>query len=216
MKPELLYDKLYNWVLTVGPRLLMALVALFIGIWFIRLFKRGLRHRMERRDLDRSFQPFLISLIVTAMQVVLLLGVMQILGIQMTIFYRLDWRLWRSGRSGIIGHDAKFCQRYIDPIIETLQDGDNIIAQGQDGIVSSIQLFYTVVVTRELKFNYGFDFEQIKKIILNTFHEHPTVENEPVPVIGVSTVEPDGFKVTVNGWVDALEFESKNSKYSSN
>src|SRR5438067_1661009 len=89
VKPEILYDKLYSWILTVGPRLLIAIVVLVLGIWFIRIFRNWLRHRMKKRELDESFQPFLISLIVTVLEVMLGLGIIQVLGIQMTIFTTL-------------------------------------------------------------------------------------------------------------------------------
>jgi small conductance mechanosensitive channel len=61
----------------------------------------------------------------------------------------------------------------------------------------------------ELKFNYGFDFEGIKRIIESTLQASPLVENDPKPRIGVSTLDPDGFKVMINGWVDAFEFEDR-------
>src|SRR5947208_352088 len=38
VKPEILYDKVYSWVLTVGPKLLVAVIVLVLGIWFIKLF----------------------------------------------------------------------------------------------------------------------------------------------------------------------------------
>jgi small conductance mechanosensitive channel len=150
VNPDILYDKIYNWVLTVGPRL--------PGILILML------------------KPFRI--------------------------------------------------------------GDNIVAQGQDGIVSSIQLFYTVIITHdnktviipnsklsneviinisrqgkrrldmEVKFNYGFDFSTIKSIVMKTLKDLPEAADHPAPAIGVSVLDPDGFKVMINTWVDAKSFET--------
>jgi small conductance mechanosensitive channel len=239
MKPELLYDKLYNWVLTVGPRLLMAVVVLFLGLWCIRLFRNYLKKRMQRKKLDKSFQPFLVSLVITVLQILLVLGVMQIMGIRMTIFTALVGAVGVAAGLALSGTMQNFASGVLILLLKPYKVGDNIIAQGQDGIVSSIQLFYTVMVTRdnrtviipnsklsneviiniskmgkrrldvELKFNYGFDFEGIKRIIEHTLKSSPLVQDDPKVRIGVSSLDPDGFKVMVNGWVDAFEFEDR-------
>lgn len=239
MKPELLYDKLYGWILTVGPRIIAALVVLVLGIWAIRLFKGFLKRRMQRRQVDKSFQPFLVSLIITVLQVLLLLGAMQVLGIQLTIFTALVGAFGVAAGLALSGTLQNFTSGILILLLKPFRVGDNIVAQGHDGIVSSIQLFYTVVITRdnrtviipnsklsneviinvskigkrrmdvEMKFSYAFEFEKIRSIIEHTLHASPLVENDPKPKIGISGLDPDGFKVVINGWVDAFEFEDR-------
>lgn len=241
VKPEILYDKFYTWVLTVGPKLLIAIIALFLGIWFIKLFRTWFRNRLKKRDLDESFQPFLVSLVVTTLEVLLGIGVIQLLGIRMTIFTTLVGAIGVATGLAISGTMQNFTSGVLILILKPYRVGDNIIAQGHDGIVSSIQLFYTVVITldnrtviipnsklsneviinisklgkrrldMEMKFNYSYDFETIKDVIEKTLHASPLIESDPKPRIGVSALELDGFKVIINGWVDALEFEM--SKY---
>jgi small conductance mechanosensitive channel len=241
VKPEILYDKLYSWILTVGPRLLIAIVVLVLGIWFIRIFRNWLRHRMKKRELDESFQPFLISLIVTVLEVMLGLGIIQVLGIQMTIFTTLVGAIGVAAGLALSGTMQNFASGVLILILKPYKVGDNIVAQGQDGIVSSIQLFYTIVTTWdnrtviipnsklsnevivnisklgkrrldvEMKFSYAYDFEKIKSVIEKSLRSSPLIESEPKPHIGVSVLDPDGFKIIVNGWVNAMEFEM--SKY---
>lgn len=196
---------------------------------------------MERKHLDKSFQPFFISLIVTVSQILLVLGVMQVLGIQMTIFTALIGAVGVAAGLALSGTLQNFTSGVLILLLKPYKTGDNIIAQGHDGMVSSIQLFYTVIITRdnrtviipnsklsneviiniskmgrrrmdvEMKFSYGYDFEQIKSILEKTLHASPLIGNEPEPKIGISALDADGFKVVVNGWVDAFEFED--SKY---
>jgi small conductance mechanosensitive channel len=122
-------------------------------------------------------------------------------------------------------------------ILKPYRAGDYIIAQGQEGIVSSIQLFYTIIITQdnrtviipnsklsneviinvseqgkrrldvEMKFSYAYNFDQIKTIIQKTLHHSPLVENDPEPRIGVSGLDPDGFRVMINAWVNAFQFD---------
>lgn len=241
VKPEILYDKIYSWILTVGPRLLIAIIVLILGIWFIRIFRSWLRKRLKKRELDESFQPFLISLVVTVLEVMLGLAIIQMLGIRMTIFTTLVGAIGVAAGLALSGTMQNFTSGVLILILKPYRVGDNIIAQGQDGIVSSIQLFYTIVITwdnktviipnsklsneviinlsqlgkrrldMEMKFSYAYDFEKIKGIVENTLQTTPLIEKEPKPHIGVSVLDPDGFKVIINGWVDALHFEM--SKY---
>jgi small conductance mechanosensitive channel len=241
VKPEILYDKIYGWILTVGPRLLIAIIVLILGIWFIRIFRNWLRKRLKKRELDESFQPFLVSLVVTVLEIMLGLAIIQMLGIRMTIFTTLVGAIGVAAGLALSGTMQNFTSGVLILILKPYKVGDNIIAQGQNGIVSSIQLFYTIVITwdnrtviipnsklsneviinisklgkrrldMEMKFSYAYDFERIKSIIENTLRTSPLIEKDPKPRIGVSVLDPDGFKVIVNGWVDALEFEM--SKY---
>jgi Small-conductance mechanosensitive channel len=239
MKPELLYDKFINWVLTVGPRLILALILLVLGLWLIRIFKNWLKRHFHRKRIEPSFQPFLISLLITSSQIVLILGIMQVMGIRMTIFTALVGAIGVAAGLALSGTMQNFASGVLILLLKPFRIGDNIIAQGQDGTVASIQLFYTVMVTRdnrtviipnsklsneviinitkigkrrldvELKFHYGFDFETIKRILENSLQASPLVESDPPPRVGVSTLEPDGFRVMVNSWVDAFEFEDR-------
>jgi small conductance mechanosensitive channel len=238
VNPDLLYDKIYNWLLTVGPRLLGAFIVAFVGIWLIRLSKKWLKRAFLKKRLNASFRPFFVSLVVTALQVILILAVLQMLGVRMTIFTALVGAFGVAAGLALSGTLQNFASGVIILFLKPFRVGDNIVAQGQDGIVSSIQLFYTVVITHdnktviipnsklsneviinisrqgkrrldmEIKFNYGFDFSTIRNIVADTLKKAEQVTDNPAPRIGVSVLEPDGFKVMINSWVEAKDFEN--------
>lgn len=238
MNPEILYDKIYTWLLTVGPRLLLAIIVTFFGVWLIRLLKKWLKRAFLKRRLNASFRPFLISLIVTIVQIILILAVLQALGVRMTIFTALIGAIGVAIGLALSGTLQNFTSGIIILLLKPFRIGDNIVAQGQDGIVSSIQLFYTVVITfdnktviipnsklsneviinisrqgkrrldMEIKFNYGFDFSKIKSVVSDTLKQASQVADNPAPRIGVSVLDPDGFRVMINSWVEAKDFEN--------
>jgi small conductance mechanosensitive channel len=237
VNPEILYNKLYNWILTVGPRLLLAIFVCFIGIWLIRIAKRWLKHAFLKRRVHAAFRPFLISLIVTTLQIILLLAVLQALGIRMTIFTALVGAIGVAAGLALSGTLQNFTSGVLILLLKPFRIGDNIIAQGQDGIVSSIQLFFTIMVTHdnktviipnsklsneviinisrqgrrrldiEIKFNYGFDFSAIRSTVMQTLKSTDEVAKNPAPSIGVSVLDPDGFKVMIQCWVATNNFE---------
>ncbi|MCH5718769.1 mechanosensitive ion channel family protein [Niabella hibiscisoli] len=89
IKKEEWLDKASGWIVDKGPSLVLALAVLFIGLWLISVFSRYLGRVMKSRKIDRSLKPFLRSLIVVVLRVLLLLAVMQIAGIAMTLFAAL-------------------------------------------------------------------------------------------------------------------------------
>jgi small conductance mechanosensitive channel len=114
--------------------------------------------------------------------------------------------------------------------------GENINTQGQEGTVTSIQLFFTTVLTFdnktiiipngqlsnnvvinlsregkrrldiELKFNYGIDVAHVKKILQDSINSSKDILPEPVARIGLSLIDYDRYTITVNVWISAHGF----------
>jgi small conductance mechanosensitive channel len=110
------------------------------------------------------------------------------------------------------------------------------VAQNQEGKVSSIQLFYTVVITPDnktviipngklfnevivnvsregmrrmdfnLKLGYIVDVDQVKDIITKAMIRTPGVLKKPASRIGVVSLELDGIVFTTSVWVKPSDF----------
>jgi small conductance mechanosensitive channel len=203
MKIQEFYDKVYNWVLTFGPRILIAIAILIAGQWFIRVFRTWLAKVLEKRKLDLSLKPFLQSLLATAMQVLLFFAIMQVLGIQLTVFAALVGGLGVAAGLALSGTLQNFTSGILILLLRPYRIGDNIIAQGHEGTVASIQIFYTLVTTfdhrtviipnsklsnevivnlsregkrrldLELKFGFQIPFEEIRDIIQKSIDSVP-------------------------------------------
>lgn len=231
------YNKFVNWVTNAGPKVIIGLILLIIGFWVIRHLKRWFRRIILKRDVESSLQPFLLSLITTILQIVVVLIVMQVIGIKMTIFAAFIGALGVAFGLALSGTLQNFTSGVLILLLKPYKIGDNIIAQGQDGIVDSIQLFYTVMITFEnktviipnsklsnevivniskngirrldveFKFNFGFDFEKIRSIIQQALKASDLVKDNPAPEIGISLIEPDGYRILTHAWVEADHFE---------
>ncbi|MCW3108396.1 MAG: MscS Mechanosensitive ion channel, partial [Segetibacter sp.] len=81
MKFEDFYLKGYDWVIRYGSRALVSLILLFVGFWFIAKLKNWLHNSLDKRNIDPSLRPFLLSVSVIFLQGMLVLGIMQVLGI---------------------------------------------------------------------------------------------------------------------------------------
>ncbi|RYZ94935.1 MAG: mechanosensitive ion channel family protein, partial [Sphingobacteriaceae bacterium] len=146
MKLEKFYDKAYDWVFTHGPNILFGIIILIIGLWFIRFLKSRIRQKMSTREVSSSLQPFLLSLSITALNICLVLLVMQIMGIEATIFTTLVGAFGVATGLALSGTLQNFAGGVLILLLKPFELHDNIIAQGQDGKVTSIQIFYTVLL----------------------------------------------------------------------
>jgi small conductance mechanosensitive channel len=237
MKIEQFYDKAYTWIITEGPKILLGIVVLFVGLWLIKILSKWLTRGMQKREIDPSLKMFLLSLIVIAMRVVLVLSVMQIMGIEMTIFAAVIGSFGVAAGLALSGTLQNFASGVLILLLKPFQVNDHIITQGQAGIVASIQIFYTIITTSdnktiivpnsklsneiivnitrmgkrrldvEMKFNYGVEFDIIKDIILSTIEKDGNAQKNSKKRVGVSLLEGDGYKVMISIWVNAHSFE---------
>jgi small conductance mechanosensitive channel len=84
-----LYTKAYDSLLLYGPRIVIAFLVLFAGLWFIRVLRGWIHKALKKRFSESRLIPFIVSLCITAFHVLLVMMVLQILGIQMTLFAAL-------------------------------------------------------------------------------------------------------------------------------
>ena len=231
-----IHDTVTTWVITEGPRILLAIVGVFVGLWLIRLFIQRLHKIMDRREVDSTFKPFLIGMINIVLDVLLFLALIQVLGLQLTLFASLIASFGVAVGLALSGTLQNFTSGILILLLKPYRVGDSIIAQGQEGVVETIEIFYTVVTTYdnktviipnsklsnevitnisregtrrldvEFKFNFGIDYKQVEGALKATISNIQNVLKQPEYRIGVSTIEPDGYRVMVSVWLAAHGF----------
>ena len=216
-----------------GPSLLLGIIVLIAGFWLIKMLGNWLSAHMKKKQVDASLTPFLLSLTVVVLRVLLIIAAMQIIGIQMTIFAALLGAIGVAGGLALSGTLQNFTSGILILLLKPFRVGDNILAQSQEGTVTSIKIFHTIVTTFdnrkviipnsklsneviintsgsgsrrldiELKFSNSIDFQKVKDHISRIIDNATTGKKSPENRIGVSSLEPDGYKVMVNVWIDS-------------
>lgn len=241
MKPDAInidhfYDKAYNWMIDKGPSLILGIAILILGLWLIKLLGKWIQGGMHRKDVNPSLRPFLTSLLLITLRILLVLTVMQIIGIQLTFLTVLIGGIGVAAGLALSGTLQNFASGVLILLLKPFVVGDNIIAQSQEGTVTSIQIFYTIVKTFdnrtvvipngklsneviinisregsrrldiEMKFSYGIDYDQVVAILNKTVDGFKDCLKTPERRIGVSSLDDNGFKVSLNLWVNAHGF----------
>lgn len=230
---EQMFQNAYHWIELNGLRVLLALAVLIGGQWLILLAKRWFLKKMHRKGTDDTLKPFLTGLIAAALQVGLVIVVIQLLDIQMSIFAALIGAFGVAAGLALSGTLQNFTSGILILMLKPYEAGDIIVAQGQTGEVSSIQLFSTIIITAdnkyviipnsklsneviinnsrsanrridiEIKLSYAYSLEQVKPMIIQVAVDMKNLTREPPAVVSVSGVEADGWKLVIYAWVDS-------------
>lgn len=236
MKLHEFYYLASQWLIINGSKLLIGLIVLLVGLKLIKLFTVRIRARMSRRQVHSSLQPFFLSLTITALYVLLIILVLNILGYPFSAFSTILGGFTVAVGLALSGTFQNFAGGVLILLLKPFELDDNINAQGQEGRVTSIQIFYTVLITAdnktiiipngklfnevivnitregkrrldfEVRLGYYVDIDQVKQIIEDTVNSTVAVLKEPTPRVGVIGLEVDSMRFTVNVWVEPANF----------
>ena len=197
-------DVLFNNI----PRILIALVILWIGWKLIKVLSKFLQKIFAKRNLDVSLQSFLQSLIGITLKVLLIITVADMIGIQMTSFIAILGAAGLAVGMALQGTLQNFAGGVIILILKPYKVGDFIEQGGTSGVVKEIQIFSTIILTVDNKtiivpntqlatgtlinytrankrrvdipvgIAYGSDVEQARRVLLDLANAHPDVFKE--------------------------------------
>jgi small conductance mechanosensitive channel len=237
MNLDKFYDHVYDWMIRFGPKFLVGLIVLFIGLWLISMLMKWSRSGMQKKKIDASVKSFILSLIGVVLRVLLILGVMQILGIEMTLFTALVGAFGVAAGLALSGTLQNFASGVLILLLKPFKVGDNIITNGLEGTVTSIQIFYTIIETFDnrvvivpngqlsnqviintsrkgtrrldisLKFPNNIDVKQVKSVIEKSLEQSEHCLKSPQKRVGIGEIQPDGYVLAVSVWVNAHGFQ---------
>ena len=236
MKLEKFYDRGINWLNAHGPDAVVGVLLFFIGLWTIKFLRNRLKSRLTRRHAHSSLQSFILSLTITAMYIVLILTVLDIVGVHVTIFTTIIGAFSVAAGLALSGTFQNFAGGVLILMLKPFEVDDYIMAQGQEGKVVSIQIFYTVLITIdnktiiipngklfnevivnvsrentrrldfEVKLGYAADIDKAKKIIIAAIAAQTEVITDPAPRVGLIGLDNDSLRFTVNVWLDPSNY----------
>jgi len=191
---------------------------------------------MNKRQVNSSLQPFFLSFSITTLYVLLIISVFNIIGFELTIFTTIIGAFSVAAGLALSGTFQNFAGGVLILLLKPFDLNDNIIAQGQDGRVTAIQIFYTVLITAdyktiiipngklfneviinvtregkrrldfEVKLGYYVDVDQAKKIMMDAINSVPGVLKTPAIRVGIIAFELEHVRYTVNVWVNPADF----------
>jgi small conductance mechanosensitive channel len=161
---------------------------------------------------------------------------MNVIGWEMTIFTTIIGAFSVAAGLALSGTFQNFAGGVLILLLKPFELDDSIVAQGQDGRVVSIQMFYTVLITAdnktviipngklfnevivnitregrrrldfEMRVGYNNDMEKVKAIMTNVVNANKDILHDPAARVGVISLDNDCVRFTINVWVDPANF----------
>ncbi|RRB07388.1 mechanosensitive ion channel family protein [Larkinella rosea] len=140
-------DQVMAFATLYGFKILLAIVILIVGLWLVNQLVKMLSTVMNKRQVDRDVQPFLLSLVGAILKVLVLLSVASTLGVETTSFVAIIGAAGLAVGLALQGSLANFAGGVLILTFKPFRVGDLISAQGFTGNVEAIHIFNTILVT---------------------------------------------------------------------
>lgn len=134
-----------------APKLISALLVLVIGLWAIKLISKLIGRFMSARHYDASLQTFLLSFFKVTMNILLIITVASMLGVNTTSFAALIAGAGIAIGAALNGSLGNFAGGVMMLVFKPFKMGDLIEAQGVTGNVTEMGIFNTVVLSPDHK-----------------------------------------------------------------
>jgi small conductance mechanosensitive channel len=135
----------------MAPKIISAILVLVIGLWAINLFSKLINRFMKARHYDPSLQTFLLSFFKVTMNILLIITVASMLGVNTTSFAALIAGAGIAIGAALNGSLGNFAGGVMLLVFKPFKIGDLLEAQGITGNVTEIGIFNTVVLTADHK-----------------------------------------------------------------
>lgn len=229
-------QKAIDLVIEYGPKLLLAIIVLIVGLWLIKFIVRGFKKALEKGDVDLSIRKFLINIAGILLKVLLLISVASMVGIATTSFVAILGAAGLAVGLALQGSMANFAGGVIILIFKPFKVGDLIDAQGYLGTVNGINIFTTVLKTPDNKtvvipngilsngsmvnlstegirrvdlvfgIGYNDDIKKTKQVLKNIVEANEKILKEPEPIIAVGELADSSVNFKVLIWCNTSDY----------
>lgn len=220
-------DKIADWIAVNGPKFLLAIVTLLIGLWIINRVMKLVANGMGKRQTDPSLVTFLSSLVSIGLKALLLISVASMIGIETTSFVAILGAAGLAVGLALQGTLANFAGGVLVLLFKPYKVGHLIDAQGHTGWVSEIQIFVTTLTTVDNKtviipngaisngditnystlgkirvdlvmgISYESNIKKAREVLMAAMESHDKVMKDPAPFVGVVELGDNSVNLAV-------------------
>lgn len=229
-------DKAIELIMLYGPKLLLAIVVLLLGLWIIKLFTKMISKSLERSNVELSLQKFFVNLFSVLLKVLLLVSVASMVGIATTSFVAIIGAAGLAVGLALQGSLANFAGGVLILLFKPFKVGDVVETQGYLGKVHEIRIFNTIMKTFDNKtiiipngavaggsivnfsteptrrvdmsfgISYDDDIKKAKGILQNLVDADSRILKEPAPQIALSELGDSSVNFVVRVWCNAPDY----------
>ena len=229
-------DKAVEMLMLYGPKLVLAIVVLFVGFWIIKKVVGLVGKSAEKNGVEVTLKRFLESLVGVLLKALLLISVASMIGIETTSFIAVLGAAGLAIGLALQGSLANFAGGVLLLLFRPYKVGDFIEICGEAGTVNSIQIFTTVLKTPDNKtiiipngpiangnitnysteetrrvdmvfgIGYGDDIDKAKGILDRLISEDDRILKDPAAAVLLAELADSSVNFKVRVWVNAADY----------
>lgn len=226
---------LKDLIFKFGPKLIIACIILYVGFRLIRFLTKRIGKVFEKRNLDVSLRPFLLSVVSIGLKILLILTVVGYLGVEMTQFTAIIASAGVAIGLALSGTLQNVAGGVVLLVLRPFRVGDYISAMGYEGTVKSILIFHTTLITvdnkvitlpngalssgsminysrmdtRRIDLNFklahGVDLNAVSAAIIAIAKEDKRIFTDPVPVV-IPTISDLSVLIDLRFWCKTSDY----------
>ena len=231
-----IWDLVMDGVITFGPKLLLALILFFVGLFLIMLLRKFVSRALKIKKLDPAVSGFILSLISIGLRILLVIMVLGVVGVPTASLGFVIGAASLAIGFAMKNTLANFASGILILILKPFSLGDFIEAKGFSGTVREIQMFNTVMTTPDNKrviipnsdlsssslinyssekirridvvFGIGYedDIDHAFSVLKKIVNDDQRTHTEPEPLIKVVNLGDNSVDINVRVWVDSGDF----------
>ena len=233
---DVFVTKMIDLGISVGSKILLAIVVFLVGRWIVRRLNKLLAKILEKRHVEASLSTFVKSLVNITLTLLLIIVVIGVLGIETSSFIALFASAGVAIGMALSGTLQNFAGGVMILLFKPFKVGDTIEAHGQSGTVREIQIFNTILATPDNKIiiipngglstglmknysreatrrvdwefgiAYGDDYTKAKAVIARLLDADGRVLKDPAYFIALTSLGESSVNIVVRAWVNAGDY----------
>ncbi len=142
-----LVNTITEMVVKYGTKVVMAIVVLIVGFWLIARITKIFNTTLGKKGFDESLQIYLGKMLGLLLKFGLIISIASMVGIETTSFVAIFGAAGLAVGLALQGSLSNFAGGVLILFFRPFKVGDFIQAQGEEGVVSAIDVFFTTVTT---------------------------------------------------------------------
>ena len=235
-KLEVVIQKLLDWGMEAGFRILMAVLIFVVGRFLISFINKMVARLLVRRKVEPSVQSFLKSMVSILLMALLIVAIISELGIETTSFAALLASAGVAIGMALSGNLQNFAGGLIVLLFRPFKVGDWIESQGESGTVREIQIFHTILTTADNKVvyipngalssgtivnysredtrrvdfvigvEYGENFDKVESTTRRIIAADSRILRTPAPFVALHALDASSVNIAIRVWVKSSDY----------
>lgn len=233
---DIFISKMIELGISLSSKLLIALLVFFVGRWVIHKLKRLALAVMVKKQVEASLSSFIRSLMSIALNFILIITIISVLGIETSSFIALFASAGVAIGMALSGTLQNFAGGVMILLFKPFKVGDFVEAQGQSGVVKEIQIFNTIITTPDNKviiipngglstgitknyskeetrrvdwvfsIAYGESYDKAKAVIERLITDDKRIMKDPAYFIALNSLGDSSVNIVVRAWVNTTDY----------